>query len=137
MQSSAARAELPATAVRATHARKLAKTADTNVVVRFAIPLSSAIRQMWAPFCPHVLSDNSVHNGSQFRTAHGQIRARIAYLDCIERRIRSCECAVLVHQIRSAKLHVRQAVCGLPSRNFGGLAKRGRSRYHSSTAPPL
>src|SRR5712692_743903 len=26
---------------------------------------------------------------------------------------------------------------GLPSRNFGGLAKRGRSRYHSSTAPPL
>src|SRR5216684_8397775 len=110
MQSSAASAELRDTVVTATHVRKLAKTADTNVVVRLAICLSSAIRQMWAPFCPHVLSDNSGHNGSQFRTAHGQIRARIAYLDCIERRIRSCECAVLVHQIRSAKLHVRQAV---------------------------
>jgi hypothetical protein len=36
---------------------------------------------------------------------------------------------LLVRQIRSAKLHVRQAVGGLPSRNFGGLAKRGRSRY--------
>jgi hypothetical protein len=26
---------------------------------------------------------------------------------------------------------------GLPSRNFGGVAKRGRSRYHASTPPPV
>src|SRR5712671_94983 len=110
MQSSAARAELPATVVRATNVRKLAKTADTNVVVRFAIRPSSAIRPMWARFRPHVLRDDSGHNGSQFRTAHGYIRARIGCLDCIERRMRSCECVVLVHQTRSAKLHVRQAV---------------------------
>ena len=36
----------------------------------------------------------------------------------------------------------REAACtascgGLPPRNLGGLAKRGRSRYHSSRAPPL
>src|SRR3981189_262332 len=110
MQSSAARAELPATLVRATHVKKLAKTADANVAIRFAIRLSSAIRPMWARFCPHVLRDNSGHNGSQFRTAHGYIRARIARLDCIERRMRSCECDALVHQTRSAELHVRQAV---------------------------
>src|ERR1700716_2332813 len=110
MQSSAARAELPATLVRATHVKKLAKTADANVAIRFAIRLSSAIRPMWARFCPHVLRDNSGHNGSQFRTAHGYIRARIARLDCIERRMRSCECAVFVRHIRSAELHVRQAV---------------------------
>src|SRR4030081_3680037 len=110
MQLSAARAELPATVVRATHVRKLAKSADTNVAVRFAIRLSSAIRPMWARFCLHVLRENSGHNGSQFRTAHGYIRARIGCLDCIERRMRSCECAVLVHQIRSPELHVRQAV---------------------------
>src|SRR3982074_3816135 len=110
MQSSAPRAELPATLVRAPHVKKLPTPAGSNVSIRFAIRLSSAIRPMWARFCPHVLRDNSGHNGSQFRTAHGYIRARIGCLDCIERRMRSCECAVLAHQKPSAKLHVRQAV---------------------------
>src|SRR5216684_5305847 len=135
MQSSAARAELPATVVRATHVRKLVKTADTNVVVRFAIRPSSAIRPMWPRFCPHVLRDNSGHNGSQFRTAHGYIRARIGYLDCVERRMRSCECAVLVHQIRSAKLHIRQAVWRFTVEELRRLSQT--RPFKVSTAPPL
>jgi hypothetical protein len=90
------------------------------------IRLSSAIRPMWAPFCPTFSANNSGHNGSQFRTAHGQIRARIACLDCIERRIRSCECAVKYE----ARNCMYGKLCGgIPSRNFGGLAKRGRSRF--------